>query len=154
MICELGLCVFLQGGLGIQEGFDVRAYGYDVKEGFELTNSYGLVTGEISLRMQYDNWVFEPWYHLSGVNQEEWDYGMNAAFVGYEWGHDSGFYVRPSVGIQAQLDIPKEGWKSNEYGRYLFKLQAGYIHKSGIYAQYGRIDEMQHVTVGITSRLK
>lgn len=148
MLCELGLCVLLQGGLGIQDGYYLEGNTYQVQDDHQITNDYGMLTGEISLRAKYKNLVIEPFYHLSGINTAETDLGMNAAFIGYEV-NNGGWFLRTSVGTQLQFD----GYESNTYGSVLYKVQAGFVANNGLYAQYGRIDDMQQVTAGFTARL-
>ena len=77
MECLAQLCfitaVYVQGGLGAQT---VDAFGA------ESTNDYHYLIGELSLVVEMgDHWYMEA-KHISGLNTEEMDGGLNAVLFG------------------------------------------------------------------------
>ena len=78
MNCLIELCfvsaLYLDGALGQQLTYD----GYDPKR----TNKYGDHIGEISLVLELKNGLYVEAKHISGINTEEPDYGLNSIMIG------------------------------------------------------------------------
>lgn len=81
MNCLMELCfvagLYLTGSVGAQslmahEGID---YNYN-------TNEYGRYIGEASLVLEFTNGLYFELKHISGLNTEEIDQGLNAIMVG------------------------------------------------------------------------
>jgi len=78
MACFIELCfvslLYINGGLGVQ---DQNLYAAS-----HSTNHYGLMIGELSVVAEMgDHWYIEA-KHISGLNTQELDGGMNAVMLG------------------------------------------------------------------------
>jgi hypothetical protein len=65
--------IYLSGSLGIQDVSDDK---------WIKSNDYGLIIGRAELVTELNNGLFVKGSHVSGVNYNEKDYGMNTIEVG------------------------------------------------------------------------
>lgn len=145
MDCLFYLCLSIASSLGFQSGVYTYQGPADVYDVSRSANKYGTLIADVSFKMKTDYLVIEPFYHLSGVNAEEWDWGMNSSFIGTHYTNKS-LEVSYSVGVQAKT----ASWRSsNNYGRFLSKFRISYDYKDKITLSYSNIDGMGLVSVGI-----
>lgn len=129
----VGSVIMLYGGLGAQLDYQ-----------YPVGNSYGWEIGEAGVSIKTESGFTAELFHLSGVNTEELDCGINAVFVGYEVSNKYGLFAESSIGYNFVNEIT-----TNEYGHWLFRNSVG-VRYHGLYFRGVSIDEMKYISTGFT----
>lgn len=78
MSCIAELCfisaIYISGGIGYQAGGD--------QHDWQSSNDYGSNIGELSFVVEFENSAYIELKHVSGLNTDELDGGLNAIMIG------------------------------------------------------------------------
>lgn len=135
MLTNLCAALLLYGGLGAQAV---------TPEGFGVGNHYGWELGEAALQCRAESGLITEIYHLSGVNDEEPDGGINTLFVGYSAKYKQNYAI-----IEGGFNL--SSGTTNEYGRLMYKASIEHRFKNGMYLKATKLEDTKFVSIGFTA---